>query len=75
LNAVSALPNLDFNWSNFGQLIEDTKVRIYSLQTSDVQYFRREANKAAHRMVKAALINSLKKKKKKKEEEETSSFK
>jgi hypothetical protein len=42
--------------NRFGQLIEDTKIRIHSLQTYEVRHTQRDANKAAHRLAKLALL-------------------
>jgi len=59
MQLVSALCKETLCWSNFGQLIEDTKVRIHCLQTYYVRHTRRDVNKGAHRMAKVALSQLL----------------
>lgn len=59
LLVVSALRKAASCWSSYGQLIDDTKIRLHSLQFYEVRHTRRDANKVAHRLAKATLLNSL----------------
>lgn len=59
MNVVAALRKGDECWNMFGQLIEDTKIMINSLQASEVKHTRRDANTAAHLLAKLALMQSI----------------
>jgi hypothetical protein len=77
---VNTLGKKESCWTRYGQLIEDSRVILNSLQSWVVGHVGRKANKAAYRLEKLALCYSLdlifirwthlKKKKKKKRQEE-----
>jgi fatty acid desaturase len=53
------LPKQRRFWSLYGQLIEDTKTVLNSLQQWYVGHIKREANEVAHRLTKALVNQSL----------------
>jgi len=52
---VSALNSEDHCWSAYGQLIEDTKIKLNSFSTKRLNHVPREANNVAHCLTKFAL--------------------
>jgi hypothetical protein len=42
------------NWCRYGQVIDDARIMLNSIQTWKVNYVRREANGIAHRLAKEA---------------------
>jgi hypothetical protein len=44
------------NWCRYGQVIDDARIMLNSIQTWKVNYVRREANGIAHRLAKEALF-------------------
>lgn len=56
---VQALQQSVFCWSHYGQLIEDTRIQLGSLQAWFVSHTRRETNEAAHHLTKVAIFRSL----------------
>jgi hypothetical protein len=43
------------SWSKYGNLIDNAKITLHSLQSWHVTHIRREENMAAHHLVKASL--------------------
>jgi hypothetical protein len=44
------------NWCRYGQVIDDARIMLNSLQTWKVNHVRREAYGIAHRLAKEALF-------------------
>lgn len=59
LNIVNALYQEDPYYGCFGQLIEDTQVRLNSFQSCLVRHIYKEANEATHWVAKTTLLRSL----------------
>lgn len=59
MEIVHALWNNDQSWSRYGNLIDDAKILLHSLQLWHVMHTKWEANMAAHLMAKAALQQSV----------------
>lgn len=59
LEIVVALKQVGPSWTQFGQLIEDSRTRLDSLQFWTTTHTRRENNEAAHFLAKSALHQSL----------------
>jgi hypothetical protein len=56
---VSALNSEDHCWSAYGQLIEDTKIKLNSFSSKRVIHVPRVANNVAHCLAKFALSQRL----------------
>jgi hypothetical protein len=63
LEVVQALQHQGSCWSRYGHLIDDSRIRLDSIQEWRVSHAQREANEVTHNLAKAAII--IKKKKKK----------
>jgi ribonuclease HI len=55
LLVVTAVKKEEPCWSDYGQLVEDTKSLLSSFSFVEFQHIRRDANQAAHHMAKMAL--------------------
>lgn len=56
---VSALKGQDPCWSSYGQIIEDTRVKLQSFSYMGAQPVSKEANNVAHCLAKAAVSQML----------------
>ena len=59
IQVLNALKSEEQVWSNFRHLVDDTKYAMRNVPGWKCCHVRRDANGAAHNLVKAAVINGL----------------